>query len=114
MQKSNRFYSKKQENKVAQTLGLRRTKNSGATAFDKGDVSGKHILLECKTLTTAQKSHTLKKEWLTKNEEEAFSRGKLMSALAFDFGDGDRFYIVNERNFKELYESWIKEQEEDE
>lgn len=106
MDRPNRFYSKKQETKVAQELGLRRTKNSGATAFDKGDVSGKEILIECKTLTSPQKQHAIKKEWLQKNKEEAFSRGKLLSALAFDFGDGERFYIIDELTFKQFFEAW--------
>jgi hypothetical protein len=104
--KPNRFYSKRQENKVAQELGMKRTPNSGATLFAKGDVTGQDLLLECKTLINSQKSHTIKKEWLTKNTEEAFGRGKLLSALAFDFGDGDRYYIVSEQNFKQLYDSW--------
>lgn len=104
--KPNRFYSKRQENAVAKELGLKRTANSGATTFDKGDVRGDNILIECKTLTTPQKSHTLKKEWLEKNQEEAFSRGKELSALAFDFGDGDRYYIMREIDFKMLYEAW--------
>lgn len=111
MQKSNRFYSKKQETSVANVLGMRRTANSGATTFDKGDVSGKDILIECKTLTTEQKQHTIKKEWLTKNEEEAMSRGKILSALAFDFGDGSQYYILSERDFKMLYRTWREEQE---
>lgn len=108
--KSNRFYSKRQENKIAQTLGMRRTRNSGATAFDKGDISGSDILIEAKTLTSPQKSHTLKKEWLTKNKEEALSRGKHLSALAFDFGDGERFYIVDEMTFKQFYEAYRGEE----
>lgn len=106
MEKSNRFYSKRQENKVADVLGMQRTKNSGATAFDKGDVRGDDILIECKTLTKAQLSHTLRKEWITKNKEEAISRGKLLSALAFDFGDGDRYYIIDELTFKQFYEAY--------
>lgn len=74
--------------------------------FDKGDVRGEDILIECKTLTKPQKSHNLKKEWLEKNQEEAFSRKKPLSALAFDFGDGERFYILSEQDFKSMYEAW--------
>lgn len=106
MNKPNRFYSKKQENKVAKNLGLKRTPNSGATMFDKGDVKGEDILIECKTLTKPQKSHTLKKEWIEKNAVEAFSRGKQLSVLAFDFGDGENYYILSEADFKMLYDSW--------
>lgn len=108
MKKSNRFYSKKQETKVANTLGLKRTANSGATSFDKGDVKGEHILIECKTLTKPQSSHKLQKDWLTKNHEEAFSRGKRFSVLAFDFGDGVNNYILREEDFKEMYNAWLQ------
>lgn len=104
--KSNRFYSKKQEEKVAKALNMRRTPNSGATLFAKGDVEGEDILIECKTLTTKQKSHSIKKEWIEKNEEEAFARNKSLSALAFDFGDGENYYIVNETDFIALIEAW--------
>lgn len=108
-QKPTRFYSKKQETKVAKTLGARRTSNSGATMFDKGDVSGDEILVECKTLTQPRKQHTIKKEWLDKNEEEAFAKRKALSVLAFDFGDGENYYIVKERDFVDLYQLWLKE-----
>lgn len=103
MSKPNRFYSKKQETKVAKALDMKRTPNSGATAFAKGDVVGDDILLECKTLTRHQKQHTIKKEWLEKNAEEAFATGKQLSALAFDFGDGENYYILNENDFKTMY-----------
>ena len=38
MNKPTRFYSNKQEKKVAKTLGGKKVANSGATAFHKGDV----------------------------------------------------------------------------
>lgn len=109
--KPNRFYSNKQEKHLAKELGLRQTANSGATPFDKGDVAGDHVLLEAKTLTKPQKSHSIRKDWLKKNEEEAFSRGKRLSALAFDFGDGDTYVILQLSDFKEMYELWRQEQE---
>lgn len=111
MKKPNRFYSKKQENKIASELGLRRTPNSGATLFAKGDVAGDNILIEAKTVTTPRKTITFHKEWLTKNYEEAFSRGKDLSVLAFDFGDGETFYVLREIDFKMFYELWKEAQE---
>ena len=36
--KPTRYFSKKQETKVAKDLNMRCTLNSGATSFDKGDV----------------------------------------------------------------------------
>jgi hypothetical protein len=104
--KPNRFYSAKQEKKVAKKLGMKQTKNSGATAFDKGDVADDEFLIECKTLTKPQKSHSIKKEWLKKNEEETFARGKDFSVLAFDFGDGDNYYAMKENDFALMLEAW--------
>lgn len=105
----NRFYSKRQENKVAGIVNGNPTPNSGATLFGKGDVTAKLLLTECKTLKTPQKSHAIKKEWLEKIEEEAFSRGYHISALAFDYGDGGhQYFAVRDDTFKLLYEAWLE------
>jgi hypothetical protein len=37
-----------------------------------------------------------------KNKEEAFSMGKDFNALVFDFGDNERYYVVDEKTFQEL------------
>lgn len=99
-----RFYSKQQENKVAKAVGGQRTANSGATKFSKGDVRTKSFLLECKTCTEPKKSFTLKRDWFDKNKEEAFAMGKDYSAVVFDFGDGENFYVIDERLFRQLIE----------
>lgn len=97
-----RFYSNKQEKAVAKVLEGRQTANSGATAFQKGDVTTDEWLIECKTTTTPKASFSVKKEWLEKNKEEAFAMGKSHSALCFDFGDnGNRYYVIDEKTFKE-------------
>lgn len=103
MNRPTRYYSKKQENKVAKSLGGRRQANSGATAFQKGDVITDEFLIECKTKTTDCKSFTVKEDWLLKNEEEAFAMGR-ESALCFDFGPSanKRYYIISERQFQLL------------
>lgn len=102
-----RAVSGKQEKKVASILGGKRTSNSGATLFDKGDVTAEHLLIECKTVMENKKSFTVKKEWLEKTQEEAFSRGKQLSALCFNFGSGSNYFVVREDDFKSLYESWL-------
>jgi hypothetical protein len=84
MNKPTRFYSKKQENSVAKQVGGRRVANSGATTFNKGDVTTDDFLIECKTCEKEKASFSIKKEWLIKNREEAFATGKSYSALAFD------------------------------
>ena len=103
--KPTRYYSKKQENKIAKEVNGRRTANSGATAFQKGDVIADDFLIECKTTTINKASFSIKKEWLEKNEEEAFAMGKTHSALAFNFGEDEpNYYVLNEKQFKEYRE----------
>lgn len=97
-----RKFSKRQEKEVAKVIGGSVQSNSGATPFQKGDVKNKDFLIECKTLTTCQKSITLKKEWLTKLEVEKFSMNKQYSALAFDFGDSETFFVLNSKAFKQF------------
>ena len=111
--KPTRYYSSRQEKKVAKAIGGKQTPNSGATDFVKGDVTTDNILLECKTATTEKKSFSIKREWLSKNKEEAFEMGKSYSALAFNFGpDSENYYVIDEKLFKELIEYLEKENEE--
>ena len=106
-----RYYSKKQENKVAKAVDGKRQPNSGATAFMKSDVITDLFAVECKTKTKDCKSFTVKEDWLLKNEEEAFAMNK-DSALCFDFGPSanKRYYIISERLF-ELLQYYMKEDE---
>ena len=101
---STRYYSNRQEKKVAKAVKGRKTANSGATAFQKGDVVTKDWLIECKTKVKDSTSFTVKEEWLLKNEEEAFAMGKNNSALVFDFGPSSdkRYYIISEKLFQVL------------
>lgn len=107
-----RKYSKKQETKVAKRLNGKRTANSGATAFQKGDVVTDKWLIECKTKVKDCGSFTVKEEWLSKNEEEAFAMGKPNSALCFDFGpsSNQQYYIISEKLF-ELLKYFTEEEE---
>ena len=106
MNKPTRFYSNRQEKAVAKKIGGKQVANSGATAFSKGDVSTDEWLIECKTTTCANKaSFSIKREWLEKNKEEAFAMDRYYSALCFDYGDGDRYYIVDERTFIKMKEA---------
>lgn len=105
-----RFYSNKQEKSVAKAVGGKQTSNSGATAFQKGDVLTDLFLLECKTCTKEQTTFTIRKEWFEKNAEEAFEMGKLYQAVVIDFGDGEQHYIINEKLFKLLNELLLKEE----
>lgn len=104
--KPTRYYSKRQENRGNALLGLSNTSNSGATVFQKGDGRDQKLLMEWKTLTKPQKSHSLQKEWFTKNKEEAFATGRRFSAVGFDFGDGEDYIAVSAQDFKEFYGAW--------
>ena len=109
MNKPTRFYSNRQEKKVAKAIGGRQTSNSGATTFNKGDVTTADWLIECKTCTKEKQSFSIKKDWLIKNREECFSMDKDYNALCFDFGpDTNRYYIVDEKTFKKMKEALEK------
>lgn len=105
-----RYYSSRQEKHIAKELGGKQVINSGATRFSKGDVSLEDWLIEAKTCTSEKRSFSIKREWLGKNEEEAFAMGKSYSALAFDFGDGEQHYIISEKLFKLLVNYLNKEE----
>lgn len=109
MNKPTRWYSNRQEKKVAKTVGGKQTANSGATAFSKGDVTTEDWCIECKTATTEKSSFSIKREWLTKNREEAFAMNKYYNALCFDYGPNtDRYYVIDEKTFKKLV-NFLKE-----
>ena len=104
--KPTRYYSSKQETAVAKAVNGKKTINSGATPFNKGDVLAAKVLLECKTKTSDSESMAIKKEWLEKNEKEALFMGKPYNALAFNFGPGQKnYYVIDEYMFQLLLEA---------
>lgn len=100
-----RFYSSKQEKRIAKAVNGERVTNSGATAFSKGDVRTDEWLFEAKTKTSESQSFSIKKEWLLKNREEMFAMGKSYNALVFDFGDGNNYYVLDEKTFLKMKEA---------
>lgn len=106
---STRFFSKQQENSIAKVVGGKTTPNSGATKYQKGDVSTPGVdenswLLEAKTSMTPKQSFAIKKQWLETIKEEAFQAGKMNYALVFSFGPKqENYYILSEQKFKELF-----------
>lgn len=102
MNRPTRFFSSKQEKKIAKAVQGKQVANSGATKFQKGDVVTDDWLFEAKTKTSNSNSFTIKKEWITKNKEEAFTMRKEHSAVVIDFGDGEQYYILDEKTFLEL------------
>lgn len=100
-----RYYSNAQEKKVAKAVGGKKVANSGATNFNKGDVTTDDWLIECKTKCNIAKSFAIKKEWLDKNREEMFAMGKSHNALVFDYGEGTRYYVIDEKTFLQMKEA---------
>lgn len=104
-QKPTRYYSSRQEKSIAKATGGSVTKNSGATMFQKGDITTDNWLLEAKTCTKEQKSFTLKEEWFNKNKQESLFMNKDYSAVVFNFGPGKpNYYVIDELTFQELLE----------
>lgn len=97
-----RKYSKIQEKRVSKINRGKTQPNSGATMFAKGDVITERFLIECKTRIGEQASINVKKEWLIKNEEEAFAMNKDYSAVAISFGDNKNYYIIDQKLFNIL------------
>lgn len=98
-----RYYSHKQESEVALEVGGRVQLNSGATPFEKGDVSSADWLIECKTKTSPSQSISIKKEWLDKNRSESLYMGKKYNALAFSFGEGqENYYIIDSNTMQDF------------
>lgn len=87
-------------NNVPNIAQARRSRGSGNTWFEKGDVLDQIVNLECKErkaneLKGGDKSISIKKSWLDKAEEEASTEGKV-SALPFRFKNDDKVYIIME------------------
>lgn len=111
-----RKYSKAQENQVAKAISGKRTLNSGATLFQKGDVHSNSFCIECKTALTEKQSVSIKKDWIDKLKEETFASGKSFWALVFNFGTAntlrkaENYYIISEELFIKL-KDYIEEEE---
>lgn len=101
---STRYYSDRHEKKTAKKLGARVQTSSGSSDFLKGDLYTDQCLIECKTSETEKKSVSVKKEWLEKIDEQCFAMGKKYPILAFDFGDGNNYYILNEKVMRKFVE----------
>lgn len=112
MPRPTRFYSSRQEKRVAKAVNGKQVANSGAPVFVAGDVTNDLFLLECKTHTEYREQFTIHHNWIEKNKEEAFQMDKHHSALVLDFGDGEQHYLISERDFLYLLEK-LREEEND-
>lgn len=109
---STRYFSDKHEKSVCKALGAKQTSNSGAGLFNKGDVILKEasMLIECKTVMQPKESISVKKDWITKNTEEAFNTRNANNSICINFEpDGKNYYIISEKLMKFLCDKLIEE-----
>lgn len=92
----NRTGASKSENEA------KRQANSGAMWHSKGDIRVEHALMECKERGTVngrgEKTITIPKEWLTKQEQEAFEESKPFWYLPFGYKNDDSIYLIKDFN----------------
>lgn len=108
-----RKYSSTQEKGIAKKIHAKVQANSGATAFQKGDLLTADFLIECKTKVAESESVSIKREWLDKLQEERFAMNRPYAALAFNFGglgNPKNFYIIDEALFQQLQRHIQEEQ----
>jgi len=79
-------------------MDARRQANSGATWHSKGDIITEEFLMECKERGTVnargEKTITIPKEWLTKQEREAMQENKPYWLLPFHYKGDDTIYVI--------------------
>lgn len=99
----NKDCSNLQEREVAMFLNGNTVAGSGCGQFNAGDVSDTKFLFECKTVTKSQTSFSIKKDWVTKIEEQSFEQGFAHSGLVFRFEpQGKDFVVLDIATFKLL------------
>ena len=110
MEKSTRFFSKRQEQQIAKSLKGKVQPNSGAANFTAGDVRTDYCLVDAKTVMTHKKSVSIQKAWLEKIKDEAFAMRKDFGVVAINFGpDEPNFFILEEKQFKDYLRLYEKE-----
>lgn len=96
--------SKLQEKRIAEDLGGKVQKASGATDFAKGDVRAKDLLIEAKT--TGQKSYRVDVGEITKIQAEALERGASNWAMQIEFqgqlGHNKKVAVIDWQTFLDL------------
>ena len=88
----------KQQPKQKPVVDAKRQANSGALWYAKGDIKTEHYLLECKERGTVnargEKTISIPKSWLLKQEQEAFQENRPYWAIPFRYKNDDAIYIV--------------------
>lgn len=110
--KPTRYYSDIQEKDICNKFGATKQPNSGAGRFRKGDCVNylASILIEAKTSTSEKDSFSIKKDWIVKNKEEAFTQRVFNGCIAFNYGpEQENYFVINEKLFRFLIEKLEEE-----
>ena len=98
---STRFVAGIQENKIAKLLDGQVCPNSGAGKWSKSDVRvlSASLSVECKTSMSNKDSFSIKKDWIKKHKEEAFSNRLQNTAIAISFNPdaSENFFIIDSK-----------------
>lgn len=85
-------------NKNRPVQDAKRQANSGALWYAKGDIKTQDYLMECKERGTVnargEKSISIPKEWLLKQELEAFQENRPYWVIPFRYKNDDSIYLV--------------------
>ena len=109
---STRYYSNLQEEYISKLLDAIKQPSSGSGKFRKGDVISydASLLIECKTPTSEKESFSIKKDWIVKNREEAFTQRVFDGCIAFAFEPGGKnFFVIDEKLMRFLVEKLEEE-----
>lgn len=109
---STRYYSSLQEDYISKLLNAVKQPSSGSGKFRKGDVINydASLLIEAKTVTSDKDSFSIKKDWIIKNKEEAFTQRVFDGCIAFNFGPNQpNYFVIDEKLMKFLVEKLEEE-----
>lgn len=109
---STRFFSDIQEKDVCKKLGATQQPSSGSGYFRKGDAVNydASLLIECKTCVSEKDSFSIKKDWIEKNREEAFTQRVFNGCIAFNFGPNqENYFVIDEKLMRFLVEKLEEE-----
>ena len=107
MNKRSTKWYRKNEEEVIKRLGLKPTRNSGATWIDKADGQNEHFICELKS--TDHESFTIKQSVLHTLEAHAIEAHKI-PIFAFQFINRDEVWVALKENDIGLYKQLIRQE----
>lgn len=98
-------------------VDAKRQANSGALWYAKGDIKTQDYLMECKERGTinarGEKTISIPKDWLLKQEQEAFQENRPYWVIPFRYKNDDSIYLVKSFDQEiEMYQELRKLREE--